>query len=182
MKELKKYKLKIFFLIAVLVISFCFSMLFQPFLNQESLDVLVSIYSILAGFLIGVIALIGDPSSLPSGSWRIAEGAVGNIFRKLRSTKYLLQVYMLMLFFVFLYKLIASPEAIEVIKSLSYKVDFLPYFCRIKIFMEKIILFLSFIAFFYSFALPNHLFNIQKKRVEQEIESRREKANIKFRQ
>ncbi|MDV2383792.1 hypothetical protein Q5N63_17100 [Vibrio cholerae] len=179
MSNWKKYRKKTAYLLLTLVGSGVFAVLFQPLLTEKALDVLVNIYSILAGFLIGVIALIGDPSSLPTGSWRVAESATSNTFRKLRSTKNLLYVYLITLFAIFSYKLIAVPETLEVIKELSFGLAALPYLKTVKIFVEQAILFLSFVAFSYSFTLPNSLFDIQKKRVEKEIENRREQANIK---
>lgn len=167
------------FLLLTIVCSGCFSVLFQPLLTDNALDVLVNIYSILAGFLIGVIALIGDPSSLPSGSWRVAESSIRNTFRQLKSTKNLLYVYLITLFAIFSYKLLAVPATLAVIKELPLGNKILPYLGDVKVLVEQIILFFSFVAFAYSFTLPNSLFNIQKKRVEKEIENRRELANIK---
>lgn len=177
----KSYLRKTVYLLITVSGSAVFAVLFQPLLTDKALDVLVNIYSILAGFLIGVIALIGDPSSLPSGSWRIAESATKNTFRKLRSTKNLLHIYLLTLFAIFSYKLFAVPQTLSAIKKLPYGIGMgiIPYLPQVKSLFEIIILFLSFIAFSYSFTLPKSLFEIQKKRVEKEIESRRDKANIK---
>lgn len=175
----KKYRKKTIYLLLTIISSVTLSVLFQPLLTNNALDVLVNIYSILAGFLIGVIALIGDPSSLPSGSWRIAEISTQNTFRKLRNTKNLLYVYLLTLFAIFAYKLVAVPETLEIIKGIPLGVKLIPYLSGLKDIVERGILFLSFVAFSYSFTLPNSLFSIQKKRVEKEIEDRREQANIK---
>ncbi|AMF92383.1 hypothetical protein AL536_02575 [Vibrio fluvialis] len=179
MSNLEKYRRKTIYLLLTIVSSGFFAVLFQPILTDKALDVLVNIYSILAGFLVGVIALIGDPSSLPNGSWRVAESATKNTFRKLSSTKNLLHVYLVTLFAIFSYKLFSVPQTIEIIKDLPYGTMLLPYLGKIKSFVEQVILFLSFVAFSYSFTLPNSLFNIQKMRVEKEIENRRKDANIK---
>ena len=78
-----------------------------------------------------------------------------------------------------MYKLVVVPEAILVIKNLPWGVKLLPYLSYLKELTEQFILFISFVAFSYSFTLPNSLFNIQKKRVEKEIESRRQQSGIK---
>lgn len=179
MNNLRKYMRKTLYLFLTLVCSYFLAVLFQPLLTEKALDVLVNIYSILAGFLIGIIALIGDPSSLPSGSWRIAENATQNTFRKLKSTKNLLYIYLLTLFIIFSYKLLAVSETKDVIISLPFGIDLLEHLKTFKKITEEFILFLSFVAFSYSFTLPNSVFEIQKRRVEKEIESRREQANIK---
>lgn len=179
MNKWKYYRKKTTYLLLTLIGSSVLAVYFQPLLTDKALDVLVNIYSILAGFLVGVIALIGDPSSLPSGSWRVAESATKNTFRKLRNTKNLLHVYLLTLFLIFSYKLLAVPETINVLKSIPIGLKILPYLSDLKSLVEQFILFLSFVAFSYSFTLPNNLFNIQRRRVEKEIECRREKSNIK---
>lgn len=145
MSSLKKYRKKTTYLFLTLVGSIVLSVFFQPLLSDKALDVLVNIYSILAGFLIGVIALIGDPSSLPSGSWRVAESATNNTLRRLRSTKNLLYVYLITLFLIFSYKLLAVPEAIGVVKTIPWGLKLIPYLSGIKIFAEQLILFLSFV-------------------------------------
>jgi hypothetical protein len=107
MKQWKKYRNKTVFLFFTLLISGFLAATLQPVLNEKALDILVNIYSILAGFLIGVIALIGDPSSLPSGSWRIAEASTKNVFRNLQGTRNLLTVCLITLFCIFIYKLLS---------------------------------------------------------------------------
>ncbi|WP_394142621.1 hypothetical protein [Vibrio chagasii] len=179
MINLKKYWRKGSYFVLTIVVSTFVSVLFQPVLGEKTLDFLVSTYSILAGFLIGVIALIGDPSSLPSGSWRVAESATKNTFRRLQSTRNLLYVYLLTLLGIFLYKLAATSEFVKLVQSWESSDVLLPVFVFLKRAVEHSILFLSAVAFSYSLTLPNSLFKIQRRRVEKEIEARREKDNIK---
>lgn len=174
MAEWRKYIKKTTFLLITVVISGLFSYAFQPLVKESSLDVLVNIYSILAGFLVGVIALIGDPSSLPTGSWRIAESASKNTFRSLHSTKNLLYAYLITLLLIFIYKLFFT-DGVEIIKTISIcGINISEYVQDAKKAIEHSILFLSSIAFIYSFKLPGKLVSIQKDRVSKEIDSRRE--------
>ena len=154
MIQCKKYWKKTTFLLLTVSGSYYLCTLFQPLLTDKALDVLVNIYSIFAGFLIGVIALIGAPNSIPSGSWQIAESSAKNIFRKLNSTKSLLYIYLITLFAIFLYKLIVVPSALELINSLPLGTTLLSHIHLLKIYAERFILFLSFIAFSYSFTFP----------------------------
>jgi len=174
----KKYQKKSIFLITSLLVSGFLCVLFQPLINEKALDLLVNIYSILAGFLIGVIALIGDPSSLPSGSWRIAESSTKNVFRNLQGTKNLLSIYLLTLFLIFMYKLL-SVSGVETILN-NYGITSIDksLLQTLKVWFEMGILFFSFVAFSYSFRLPAKLFSIQQQRVNKEIENRRKDANI----
>ena len=159
MSVLKMYGKKTAYLLVSILVSLLFSYFFQPLLTNDALDVLVNIYSILAGFLIGVIALIGDPSSLPSGSWRIAELATKNTFRLLKGTRNLLYVYLMTLLLIFMYKLLSIDQLMIVLNKLNNSFDFESYLFEIKVFGERLILLLSFLAFFYSFKLPSTLFN-----------------------
>ncbi|WP_429216728.1 hypothetical protein [Aeromonas veronii] len=169
----RKYTKKTFFLLLSIVVSSLFSYFLQPLVKGSSLDVLVNIYSILAGFLIGVIALIGDPSSLPTGSWRIAEHASKNTFRSLNSTKNLLHAYFITSLLIFIYKLVFIDGFDIVNKITPFGMDIHEYVITAKVFMEHSILFFSSIAFIYSLKLPGKLFSIQQARVSKEIDSRK---------
>lgn len=174
-----KYKKKTLFLLTTLVVSIFFAVFFQPIINEKALDILVNIYSILAGFLIGVIALIGDPASMPVGSWRIAEAATKNTFRRLAGTRNLLYVYLITLFLIFMYKLLSVAALTTLLQPYINTTDSQPYLSSFKKWTELFILFFACIAFSYSFKLPAVLFKIQQSRVKKEIENRRTNANIK---
>lgn len=169
----RRYIKKTIFLLLSIAVGSVFSFVFQPLVKSSSLDVLVNIYSILAGFLIGVIALIGDPSSLPKGSWRIAESASRNTYRSLQGARNLLYIYLITLLAIFMYKLlfVDGLELIEKISILNFNIGI--YILRAKNIFEYIILFTSAVAFIYSFKLPGKLFSIQKDRVSKEIDDRR---------
>lgn len=177
MAEYSKYIKKTAFLLLTFVVSGIFSYVFQPLVKSNSLDVLVNIYSILAGFLIGVIALIGDPSSLPTGSWRIAELASKNTFRSLNTTKNLLYVYLATLFLIFVYKLFFIDGLDVLQKTYIFEINVGEYILTAKKNIEHLILFLSSVAFIYSFKIPSKLFAIQKYRVSKEIDIRKDKKD-----
>jgi len=40
--------------------------------NDQAAGIIVTVYSILAGFLVAIIAIVGYPLLVPPGSWRIA--------------------------------------------------------------------------------------------------------------
>lgn len=175
----KQYRTKLIYFALTLVVSVFLAVLFQPLLNEKALDTLVNIYSILAGFLIGVIALLGDPTSLPAGSWRIAEASTRNIFRNLKSSRNLLFVYLITLFCIFIYKLLSIDGIIEILEPLELKMDLRSSLLKAKEWSELFILFCSFVASGYSFILPSKLFSIQKQRINKEIKRRRKESNIK---
>ena len=66
----------------------------QPLIhgNDTAINVIVTVFSILAGFLVAIIAIIGDPLLMPSGTWRVAEGARSKTIQRLTRHKYLFHV------------------------------------------------------------------------------------------
>lgn len=144
------------------------------------MNALVSIYSILAGFLIGVISLLGDPMLIPKGSWRVAQAASSNTSRSLTSTKILLYIYLITLLLIFLHKVLFSfdgdwPDNMAFKDEMIAMLNWLSYY---RDSVDTVILFFSMLAFLFSFKLPSKLYEIQRLRVEHEIETRRERDNI----
>lgn len=166
--------------IFAILISGLFSYFFSPLMNVDSMNALVSIYSILAGFLIGVISLLGDPSLIPEGTWKTAFGASKSASRSLTATKLLLYIYLLTLLLIFLHKVLFSYNGVlpqdmfgrELIDSMLV---------GLKGYKDKVdttILFFAILAFLFSFKLPSKLYEIQKLRMDNEIQNRRKRDGI----
>lgn len=88
----------------------------QPYIhnNSEAINIIVTVFSILAGFLIAVITLVGDPASLPSGSWRKARFASDIIYERLEKHKMLFLAYLMTLSLIFLDVLIQGKHPLFV--------------------------------------------------------------------
>ncbi|MEI6829372.1 MAG: hypothetical protein WCK64_05900 [Synechococcaceae cyanobacterium ELA445] len=140
-----------------IALSLVFSRVGQPLIhgNQSAVDVIVTVFSILAGFLVAIIAIIGDPASMPKGSWRVAESKMPSIEDKINKQKWLFTGYLVTLGLIFA-SLLASKASVQIATIL-----------------EHIYLFLSSVAFIYSLKLPGFLSRIQRERVDAEIEARR---------
>ena len=63
--------------------------------NGDALRILVTVLSILSGFLIATITMMGDPSSLFPGSWRVANAHSRQIRRSLGRFTVLFYVYLI---------------------------------------------------------------------------------------
>lgn len=148
---------KVFFAIATLVSAVFLTNLLHPYIhnNQDAINVIVTVFSILAGFLVAVITLIGDPQSLPQGSWQVAQLGSARTYNRLTRKKWLFILYLLTLTLVFLSVLIKGN------------------FPDIEPWLEKAYLFLAISALILSFRLPSALMQLQQERIEQEIEHRR---------
>jgi len=134
----------------------------QPFIhgNTDAINIIVTIFSILAGFLVAIIAIIGDPSSLPSGGWKRARLGSEILRARLTRHKLLFLLYLITLFLIFISVLVRN------------KIYFLD------LWIERVYLFLSVSAFIFSFKLPSSLMKLHMERIEQEIKSRREAEGI----
>lgn len=142
--------------------SLVFSYMGQPLIhgNQDAVNVVVTVFSILAGFLVAVITLVGDPKSLPSGSWQVARLGSDLTYNRLIRHKWLFKGYLTTLFLIFLSIVVKNK------------------FPTTQVVLEYIYMFFAAISFFLSFKLPSALMELQKERIEHEIEERRKGEGI----
>ena len=122
--------------------------------NDSARDVIVTVFSILAGFLIAVMTLLGDQSVLP-GSWRIASEKSKAIKAKLTRQKWLFYFYLITLSLIFIHTLIKvkHPMAAE--------------------WLERIYFGFATASFVLSFKLPSTLMAVQSDRIDAVIGARR---------
>ena len=150
------------FAVAVVLWGGLITYFLQPYIhgNQDAINLIVTVFSILAGILVAVITFVGDPNSLPQGSWRVARRASTRTYNRLTRKKQLFSLYLLTLVLIFGAVLIKGKHP------------------EIELWIERIYLFLAICAFIVSFRLPAALMQLQGERIEQEILSRRENAGI----
>lgn len=158
--EIDKEKVK--YGVCVVLWSFLASWFGQPLIhgNQDAINVIVTVFSILAGFLVAVITLVGDPKSLPSGSWQVARLGSDLTYNRLIRHKWLFKAYLITLFLIFFSIVVKSK------------------FTKTQIILEYIYMFFASISCFLSFKLPTALMELQRERIEHEIEERRKKEGI----
>lgn len=124
--------------------------------NQDATEVIVTVFSIMAGFLIAIMSLLGDQSVLP-GTWRIAATRRESIKAKLVRQKWLFYLYLLTLSIIFVASLIGAhnPTVVD--------------------WLERTYFGLAVAAFILSFRLPSTLMAVQMERYDAVVGSR--KAN-----
>jgi hypothetical protein len=128
--------------------------------NQDAINVIVTVFSILAGFLVAVITLVGDPKSLPSGSWQVARLGSELTYNRLIRHKWLFKAYLVTLFLIFVSIVIKNR------------------FPSAQVVIEYIYMFFAAVSCFLSFKLPAALMELQQERIEHEIEERRKNEGI----
>src|SRR5690554_4645394 len=159
-KEIDKEKVK--YGIYIVLWSLLASYFGQPLIhgNQDAINVIVTVFSILAGFLVAVITLVGDPKSLPSGSWQVARMGSDLTYNRLIRHKWLFKAYLVTLFLIF----------VSIVIKNKYP--------TVQLILEYGYMFSATISCFLSFKLPSALIELQQERIEHEITERRKKEGI----
>lgn len=127
--------------------------------KKEATGIIVTVFSILAGFLIAIMTLLGDQSVLP-GSWRIAENKQKSIRAKLVQQKWLFYLYLITLSIIFVATIIGKSK-----------------WPTLTEYLERIYFGLATAAFLVSFRLPAILMDVQLDRVEAVIGARKGQAS-----
>lgn len=153
---------KIKYAVAIILYSAIGSYCGQPLIhgNGDAINIIVTVFSILAGFLVAIITIIGDPSSLPSGGWQRARLGSELLYNRLTRHKLLFLMYLTTLLLIFISVLL---------KGKAQQID---------VWVERAYLFFSISAFSLSFQLPSALMNLHMERIEHEIESRKERDKV----
>ena len=126
--------------------------------NDKARDVIVTVFAILAGFLIAVMTLLGDQSVLP-GTWRIAEAQRHAIRMKLIQQKWLFYLYLSTLSVIFACTVLG------------------PHWPKGTAILERVYFGMATAAFILSFRLPSVLMEIQLDRVEAVVGARKQAAS-----
>ncbi|HEP1206597.1 TPA: hypothetical protein QEN11_06835 [Stenotrophomonas maltophilia] len=132
-----------------LVLSGLVAWKFQPLIhgNTDALNTIVTVFSILAGFLVAVITIVGDGVLLGRASWRRDEQAISGVRKRLTRHKLMFQIYLLVLALVFAIQLHGKSA------------DWMPW-------CERLMLFLASFAFLASLTLPGQIFQERIKKLE----------------
>ncbi len=145
---------------AALVASLIATYFFGGALSNKTdvLSFIASIFSILAGVLIAVISILGDPSMLLDHSWRHSYLSAEETQRKIHRQTDIFVVYVSLLVSLFVFMLVEpSAKLYWLIQHLSF--------------------FLTVLAFFASLSLPFTLREIQRTRLKRAIKQIPKKPN-----
>jgi len=122
---------------------------FQPLIhgNTDALNTIVTVFSILAGFLVAVITIVGDGVLLGKESWRRDEQSIALVKKRLTRHKIMFQIYLVVLALVFAIQLHGKSA------------DWMPW-------CERGMLFLATFAFLASLTMPGQLLQERVKKLE----------------
>ena len=83
--------------------------------SEGALRILITVLSILTGFLLATMTMLGDPGSLLAGSWRIASAETSRVRKAINRLAVLFYVYLTVILGVFVGMLLEGhvPECIH---------------------------------------------------------------------
>jgi hypothetical protein len=144
-------------LAVAVVLSGSLGYVLQPMVagNADAVNTVVTVFSILAGFLIAVITLIAEPTLRQAKNWEELQLMKGTIRRKLFRQK--------VLFFLYLATLGIALATFLVPDALT----------DVQRWLEAMFLSLAIFVFLASFELPGSLMRIQMERYEAALEDSR---------
>lgn len=153
---------KIRFSVLAVIFSSLSSYFGQPLIhgNDQAINIIVTVFSVFAGFVVAIIAIVGDPVLLPPGTWRAAELERGKLNRRLVRHKWLFSLYLITLALIFFSLLVKDCNP------------------QLTLWLERGFLFFGVFAFTLSMSLPGSLMRAQSERIDAVIEHRRNNDNI----
>ena len=138
-----------------IVVSSAVGIFFQPMVdhNTDAVNTVVTIFSILAGFLIAVITLVAEPILKQAKSWEDLQLMKKTVARKLRRQTWLFFFYLLTLGVAL--GIFLVPETQQLLRKI----------------LEGTFLGLATFVFLASFTLPGSLMKIQLDRYQAELDA-----------
>jgi hypothetical protein len=156
------------FIAICLVLSAAAADLAQPYSinNSDLVLVVTTVFTVFAGFLVAIITILGDPSLVPSGSWRNVENRRDNIEQRIVWHIALFGLYLLTIAFIFV-SVILEKVPTSIVSD------------EFKAWIDRGHLFFGVFSFLASFGLPFALHKLQMSRLDEETERRRRAEGIK---
>lgn len=153
------------FIIGCMIVGLVASYFGQPAVhkNPDLILIIVTVFTVFAGFLIAIITIIGDPIMIPHGSWHVAELRRDAMISRLNWHVALLVCYLLTIGLLFT----------GVVLDKTFDEHSLW-----RLWVERAYLFIGVTSFMFTFALPAALVHMQSARFDAEIERRRKEAGI----
>lgn len=158
-QKISHRKLAIFFIISA--ISMLIAWKIQPFIhnNDKAVDLIVNVFSILAGFLIAIMTLFADINIGENENWRSIEIRSQEQNKKYAKNELLFYGYLLVLAFVFISILLPKDDS----------------YGAIVLWTERIYVFLAIISFCYSLFLPVKIKRMQQEKINRLLSERKPK-------
>lgn len=157
--------MRIAFVLSCLVIGLVGAYYTQPFVakNPDLILIIVTVFTVFAGFLIAIITIIGDPILIPEGSWRKSEGGRRRMRQRLNLHIALFALYLATIGLLFIG--VVLEKALD-----DHNV--------MRIWIERTYLCFGITSFLLTFGLPVALIEMQTNRYDAETARRRKSVGL----
>jgi hypothetical protein len=144
----------------------------QPYVhdNSDAKTTIVTVLTVLAGFMIAIITVLGDPASIPDGSWRAVEVRRDNIESKIIRHAWLFVLYLISIAFLFVGIIVSKIPQNNVWQPIQ------DIWGLVEKTIDWIYIGAGVTSFMLSFTLPFSLRKIQMERLRIEAERRKAEA------
>ena len=138
-------KNKVAWFVATLALGAVVAWWGQPLVakNNDAVNIIVTTFSVLAGFLVTIMTVVATPSTVANRSWRYYSGRREVVEKKLIRHKFLFMAYLVTLALIFAASL--TPDS----------------WPKVILWIQRTYLFLGTVAFVMSMRLPGALMRIQ---------------------
>lgn len=159
--------MRIIFFVVCLGLSATAAYYGEPYIhnNPDAVLVFATVFTVFAGFLVGVITIIGDPTLIPEGTWRAAEVRRESIEARLVNHIWLFMLYLIAIGLLFALVIVHKAPS-DIVSE-----------C-IKVWVGRLCLFVGVLSFLLTFGLPGSLLKLQMARIDAEIKRRRQDVGI----
>ncbi|TAW18447.1 hypothetical protein [Rhizobium ruizarguesonis] len=149
-----------YYISAALIVALAASYFGGDLLKQshDAQDALINLFAILAGVLVAVVSIVGDPSMLLPGNWRVGHEHAKDMQNRIANFSHL--------FFVYIVALLLLVVGMVVKDANIPHADFI----------YPLMTFFVVLGVLLSIPLPYSLMSIQKERMREEIKSRRNRG------
>lgn len=149
-----------------LAFSWCASYYGEQYVkgSSDAILILVTVITVFAGFLVAIITVLGDPSLIPPGSWRIVENRRESIEAELIRHTWLFIFYLVSIGVLFVGAVAKGAPTVPDV---------------IKIWLTRAYLFFGIASFLFTFGLASSLLRYQMARYDAELHRRRQEVGIK---
>ncbi|MBP2538148.1 cytochrome bd-type quinol oxidase subunit 2 [Agrobacterium tumefaciens] len=126
--------------------------------SDNAMSALIDVFAILAGVLVAVISIVGDPSMLLPGNWRVAHVHAEEMQNKIANFSHLFFVYIISLLLLVL-SMVMKDNGMS---GPSFVYNLTAFFSTFGVLL--------------SIPLPYSLMALQKERMREEVKARRSRS------
>jgi hypothetical protein len=138
-----------------IVLSIILSFFYYTYINELYVNFISTAFSILSGFLLASISILGDSSIYKNKEWRKSQLKFEDM------KQYIFHYYHIFYLYIFVLILSASSYLLNIFNNVNF----------VCLLLKFLLMFCSLLGLYVSLFLPSCLYKLQKIRIQEEIDS-----------